>query len=104
MDADTVRENVESLASGGSDDDADEGSGGEEVSGEASAASATDVEGSEEAEVTGSATPASGDGVDIEQEEGSLDLHSASEGLEGISVDQGVDEATRFSNPNDPFA
>lgn len=104
VDADTVRENVESLASGGSDADVDEGSGDEEVSGEASAASATDVEGGEEAEVTGSATPASGEGVDIEQEEGSLDLHSGSEGLEGLSVDQGVDEATRFSNPNDPFA
>ena len=104
MDADTVRENVESLTSGGSDADADEGSGDEGVSGEASAASATDAESGEEAEVTGSATAASGEGVDIEQEEGSLDLHSASEGLEGLSVDQGVDEATRFSNPNDPFA
>lgn len=107
VDADTVRENVESLASGGSDADVDEDSGNEEVSGEASAASATDVEGAgsaEEAEVSGSAAPASGEGVDIEQEEGSLDLHSASEGLEGLSVDQGVDEATRFSNPNDPFA
>lgn len=104
VDVDTVRENVESLASGGSETDVDEDSGDEEVSGEASAASATDVEGGEEAEVTGSATPASGEGVDIEQEEGSLDLHSASEGLEGLSVDQGVDEATRFSNPNDPFA
>ena len=104
VDADTVRENVESLTSGGSDADADEGSGDEGVSGEASAASATDAESGEEAEVTGSATAASGEGVDIEQEEGSLDLHSASEGLEGLSVDQGVDEATRFSNPNDPFA
>lgn len=104
VDVDTVRENVESLASGGSETDVDEDSGDEEVSGEASAASATDAESGEEAEVTGSATAASGEGVDIEQEEGSLDLHSASEGLEGLSVDQGVDEATRFSNPNDPFA
>ena len=107
VDVDTVRENVESMASGGSDADVDEGSSDEEVPGEASAASATDVEGegsTEESEVSGSATPAAGKGVSIEQEEGSLDLHSASEELDGLSVDQGVDEATRFSNPNDPFA